>query len=476
MKVKTLTAFIVVALVLVSVNVGSVFAQAYETAFTTAIAYQNVGPSATTKLEVWFYEGPTDTSPTIVDRPNLNPNAGTSLFIGGLNDIAQGFRGTAIMVSDQPLLATLVQLPQNSSTVKNRPLSNGFSAGTQNTLLSTVLKNAFGGAWYTIFSVQNVGSSSTGVDIEFYNTSAVKVHTITQTLQPGAGYFVDTGTVTELGDTFSGSVVAKTQGGQIISSAMELQKYDVGNRAFEGLGSGATNYFMPSALCNYAIPGGNTNTFYAIQNTSDSTSTNVTVTYFDTSGVNQGNETKSVGPGAKASFSTCDVVSSGFLGSAKVESSATPVIAMGKIEGAGLTTAYVGIGSGSAKVSLPYVRWATDANFQNGSQQRVFIALQNVGSSTITGPITVEYIDRDGNVSGTHTINTDLDSGSKANSNATSAGLSEFGVYANGTQFGGGVIITGPPGSELAAIARVQSWVPATGQQAGEDYNGMDVP
>jgi len=37
-------------------------------------------------------------------------------------------------------------------------------------------------------------------------------------------------------------------------------------------------------------------------------------------------------------------------------------------------------------------------------------------------------------------------------------------------------LITGPPGSELAAIARVQSWVPATGQQAGEDYNGMDVP
>jgi len=474
MKVKVLTAFIVVALVLVSVNVGSVFAQAYETAFTTSITYQNVGLSATTTLEVWFYDSPTDTSPTIVPRSNLNPGAGTSLFIGGLSQINQGFRGTAIMVSDQPLLATLVQLPQNSSTVKNRPLSNGFSSGSEDTLIATVVKNAFGGGQYTIFSVQNVGSSATDVDIKFYNTSAQNIHTITQTLQPGAGYFVDTGTVTQLPDAFSGSAVIESNGGQIISSAMELQRYDVGARAFEGLGSGASEFYMPSALCNYGSNNQVTN--YAIQNTSLSTSTDVTVTYYDTAGSVAGSETKNIGPGSKASFATCNTVASGFIGSAKIGNTTQPIIAMGKAAGGGLFTAYVGIGSGSDAIALPYVRWATDANFQSGSQQRVNIAIQNVGTSAVTGPITVKYIDRDGNVSGTHTINTDLDPGSKANSNATNAGLSEFGVYANGTQFGGGVLIEGPSGSELGAIARVASWVPALGQNAGEDYNGMNVP
>ena len=178
MKFRVFSIFLILAVVAFGLNVGSAFAQAYDTAFTTSITYQNVGTAATTQLEVWFYESASDTSPTIIPRNNLNTGAGTSLYIGGLNQIAQGFRGTAILVSDQPLLATLVQLPQNSPSVKNRPLSNGFSSGSEDTLIPTVIKNAFGGAWYTIFSVQNVGPSATSVDIKFYNTSAANVHTI----------------------------------------------------------------------------------------------------------------------------------------------------------------------------------------------------------------------------------------------------------------------------------------------------------
>ena len=475
MKLKLFSFFMILALALVGLSVQPAAAQAYDTAFTTSITYQNVGLSSTTQLEVWFYDSPSDTSPTIIPRGNLAPGAGTSMFIGGLDQISQGFRGTAIMVSDQPLLATLVQLPQNSNVVKNRPLSNGFSAGTEDTLVPTVVKNAFGGAQYTIFSVQNVGPSATNVAIKFYNTSATNVHTINQTLQPGAGYFVDTGTVTQLGSSFNGSAVIESNGGSIISSAMELQKYDVGARAFEGLGSGAMKFYMPSALCNYGSAKQNTN--YAIQNTSLSNSTSVTVTYYDTAGNSAGTETKSIGGGAKASFATCAATAQDFLGSAIVESDSQPIIAMGKASGGGLFTAYVGIGSGSSKVALPYVRWSTDANFWNGKQQRVNIAVQNVGDSTVpAGTVVVKYIDRDGVVVGTHTITEAIDPGSKANSNATNAGLTEFGVYANGTQFGGGVIIEGPGGSELAAIARVVTWVPALNLRAGEDYNGMDVP
>ena len=257
---------------------------------------------------------------------------------------------------------------------------------------------------------------------------------------------------------------------------MELQKFDVGARAFEGLGGGQEEFYMPSAMCDFPIAWGVANAFFAIQNTDLNNSTNVTITYYKGDGSVAGTETKSVGPGAKTSFGTCAQADPGFIGSAKVTSDTTDVIAMGKIEGMGLSTAYVGIGQGSQQLALPYVRWATDANYDNGSQQRVFITIQNVGDSTITGPITVQYIDRDGAVAGTHTINTDLPSGSKATSNAVNAGLSEFGVYNNGTAFGGGVIVTGPNGSELGAVARVQSRVPATGLFAAEDYNGMAMP
>jgi hypothetical protein len=74
---------------------------------------------------------------------------------------------------------------------------------------------------------------------------------------------------------------------------------------------------------------------------------------------------------------------------------------------------------------------------------------------------------------GTHTITTDVLSGAKVNSNASLAGLTEFG-YANNT-FGGSVIVEGPSGSSLVAIARVQSVVPGV-EVVGEDYNGIPVP
>jgi hypothetical protein len=229
---------------------------------------------------------------------------------------------------------------------------------------------------------------------------------------------------------------------------------------------------MPSALCNYPVSGGFTNTAYAVQNTSLTTSTNVTVEYS-----NGMSESQNIGPGAKGSFNACNATGmpNGFIGSAKITSSATDIIAIGKAAGQGLSTAFEGVALGSEKLALPYVRWATAANFNNGSQQRVNIAIQNVGTTTITGNILVKYIDRDGNVVGTHTITTDVAPEAKVNSNATNAGLSEFGVYAGGTQFGGGAIIEGPAGSELAVVARVASVVVATGLRAGEDYNGIPV-
>jgi len=51
----------------------------------------------------------------------------------------------------------------------------------------------------------------------------------------------------------------------------------------------------------------------------------------------------------------------------------------------------------------------------------------------------------------------------------------EFGHNNNGT-FGGGAIITGPGGSQLVAVARVESKVPATSETVGEDYNGIVIP
>lgn len=456
-----------VVVVLVTALIPSVtLAQAYVTPFTTSITYQNVGSSSATII-VQFYESPTDTTPIEIARPALAPNASTSLFVGSLSDVTSGFRGSAIIQSDQPILATMVQLPQGTTPgTRNRPLSNGFSVGgAAQVLIATVLKNQYDTT--TQFSVQNTGSTANDLTFRFYNTSAVQVHSFTQNVQPGAAYFVDAGLIPGLGVSFNGSAVVETVGGSIVGGAMELSTTGSGASAFEGVGAGAMKVYMPSALC--AAFGANTS--FAVQNTSLTSPTNVTVTY--SNGVE---DSKPIAPGAKVSFVACSApgMAAGFSGSAVVESTTTPIIAIGKAYGSGLSTAFVGVSDGASQIALPYVRWANNANWASGTQQRVFLTIQNIGTTDLAaGAVTVKYLNKDGVQEGTIHSLPAIAAGAKANSTAAMAGLAEFGI--NGGNYGGGAIISAPAGAQLAVVARVSTQI-APGQFASEDYNGMPLP
>lgn len=485
MKARLFTVLVILAIGLAGMTMPA-RAQAYSTSFTTSITYQNVGTADTTTLQILFYDSPTQTTPITIDRPSLAMGAGTSVFIGSLSGINAGFKGSAVMQADQPLLATLVQVPA-TGPVKVRPLSNGFSAGAPQSLIATVLKNQFNNN--TIFSVQNVDSEANNIDIKFYNTSAALVYECDGTkapcstpLQAGAALYWDVGVAGDpLPTPFNGSAVitaSRVGGGDgaIVSTALELEITTVGGKAFQGVAQGATTFYMPSALCNYVISGQNTNTSFAIQNTDLATPTNVTVTYS-----NGATETKTIGGGAKASFIACQAgspMANGFIGSATVTSTATPVVAIGKAYGAGLSTAFEGVpaGGGSDKVALPYVRYATDANWAAGTQQRVFITIQNIGSAAISGNVTVDYVSCTGVVQATDTISTGIAVGAKANSSAKKAGLTEFGICGALPNFGGSVMIHAPTGSQLAVVARVQTLDTATGAIVGEDYDGLNAP
>lgn len=470
MKIKL---FILVTLLAMGFSIlvpSQAYAQAYSTSFTTSITYQNVGAATATNVTVYFYPSPSSTTPIVVNRPDLAKGAGTSLFIGSVSSVTNGFQGSAILSASEPMVATLVQLPQNSTTVKNRPLSNGFSSGASQSLIATVLKNQFD--TNTIFSVQNTDVASNNIKIKFYNTSAVKVHEINASVEPGASYFVDAGTVSQLGSSFNGSAVVEatrsdSSPGSIVTSAMELAISGTAASAFEGVATGSTTFYMPSALCKAF----GADTAYAVQNTSTTTSTSVTVLYS-----NSKSETQSIGPGAKKSFLACNAsgMPAGFSGAATITSTTTPVIAIGKAFGSGLSTAFVGASTGSDELALPYVRWANNTNWASGAQQRTYITIQNIGGSAISaGAAKVTYYDKNGIPVGTHTLGS-IPAGGKVNSSPSSAGLSEFGVYPDGS-FGGGAIVLGPAASQLAVVARVSTQI-SPGTFASEDYNGMPVP
>jgi hypothetical protein len=225
---------------------------------------------------------------------------------------------------------------------------------------------------------------------------------------------------------------------------------------------------MPSALCNAF---GGYNSFYAVQNTSTSANASVTVTYS-----NGGTQTANIAPGAKNSFATCSATGvdmQGFSGSATITSTGAQIVAIGKVNGLGVSSAFVGATGGAAKVVLPYVRWTPVDVYNTGQRQRAFIAVQNVGGALGADAVTVQYIDKNGTVLGSQKLNA-LNTGAKQSINSSQVlGDVDFGFYPGDGSFGGGAIIQGPPGSQLVAVVRIQSSDPGGASGVGEDYTGI---
>ncbi len=467
MKKRLATLLLALALFAAVLPMGTTFAQspAYETPFTTSVTYQNVSDNEAT-ISVLFYT-PSGEQISVSQDP-LPAGAGASLFVGNVGDeLPAGFEGSAILQSDQPVVATMVQVPA-SDTVKNRPLSNGFAQDQTATtyLIPTVLKGVF--STNTTFSVQNAEESSdVMVDVTFTPVSGATIQVNDISIPVGAAHYFDVGMMSEVPAGFNGSATVSADG-MVVAAALEASTTSTSVHSFEGVTEGAAVVYMPTALCNAF----NASTSYAVQNTGASSS-DVTVTYS-----NGTSQMKTIAANAKQSFAACDVVSAGFSGSATVTSNNNALlVAIGKAFGGGLSTSFLGEPVGYDTLALPYVRYADDTTYFNGTRQRTNIAIQNVGSTTLAaGSVSVEYRDLNGTLVGTHTNPDPITAGAKWNSNAAALGAAgtNFG-YIGG--FGGGAIVRGPSGSELATIARVTSKVTAVGVEAnvGEDYNGIPI-
>ncbi|HAE84923.1 MAG TPA: hypothetical protein DCG78_00195 [Anaerolineaceae bacterium] len=466
MKNKLLCALVVVMMVVTVFGASPVKAAAYGTSFTTSITYQNVGAStATVSLE--FYAEANGT-PIIISRPDLAPMAGTSIYVGALGQLGAGFKGSAVLISNQPLVATLVQSAPVTSPIKIRPLSNGFTGGSNYVLVPTALLNTFGSN--TIISVQNVDSNSVDLQLRFVPLSGSDIIVEVENLPAFATKYFDIAQMAEFGDSFNGSVQiyatksGSSDPGSIVASAMELNIEGDNASAYEGTNEFATTIYMPSAMCLYQ---NQQTSSYAVQNTTDH---DITFSVsFRPSGVTAGPFTLT--PGTKQSVNGCDGNTPGFIGSAVIEASGD-IVAMGKVYGGGLYTAFLGFTNGSSKISLPYVRW-TNSHWYDSVRQRAYIAIQNVGADLPAGAVTVNYYDKDGNLVGSDSLGA-IASGAKVNSNPSVIGAdgAEFGYYDDGT-YGGSAVVEGPEGSELAVVVRISTY--SNSLIASEDYTGIPI-
>lgn len=414
----------------------------------------------------------------------LAPHKAGSLFIGSVSAVPDGFAGSAVLSADVPIMATYVQFAAGAANAQyGRIIYTAFAPenAASTFYIPTVLYDPPTRGSTSMVGVQNVENFAAEVTLKFYAVGATSP-TVTKivTIQPQSSYIFRPGDV-GLSQGFSGSLVIEgvkqgdpTTPARVVASAIETDNVDRGAYGFEGFASGANRVYMASMLCNAGSD--RQTSYYAVQN-AGTVATSVVITYYNTAGAVVGTlPSTNIPAGGKLSTNPCIAgVPAGTSGSAVIESSSAPIIAIGKVKASnGMATAFVGQAQGYTKVALPYIRWAANST----TDFRSFIAIMNVGNAPATD-IRVRYYDGNGSMVREHQVATSsspLNPYIKTNSNPFVAGALSNGQFGFNPPGGAVEIVSDQP---IVVVARAQRDVsPPLGSvwRFAEDYNGIPIP
>lgn len=439
-------------------------AQAYSTSFSTAITYQNVGTDVAHVTIQIYTEG--NTTPISITRPDLPPNASTTISVGTLGTVPASFKGSAVIKSDVSLAVTMTEIPGDPA-MRNHPMAGGFITGASDLWFLSVNKLD---TVNTVFSVQNIDTSPVDLNLTFYGAGE-PVTLSRSNVAAGSSVYFDTASLAEIGETFGGNVhVQSVQSGsavsgKIIGTMMDLSTVNTDVAATESLTGGSQTIYMPYAFCYM----NGMNTSYYVFNPSLTDSQDITIR-FSSGGVL--NDT--LAPASGGWYAAClpPHTPYGYNGYAVITSSPGPILTMGRVKLSGMSASFLGESRGSSRIALPLVTWTADG-WENGTRQQTWVTVQNVGADLPDGAVTVSYYDKNGGLVGTHTLS-GIPNGGRIDSNASKVGANEFGYYSDGST-GGSTIVQGPAGSQLMAIAWAQALDPSTGNRYGDIYNGFPI-
>jgi hypothetical protein len=398
-----------------------------------------------------FYDtgGNIDASYTLPGGLSAHGSAVIDVSSVGIGD--SSWQGSAVVQSENEL-AVQVGLYVNSST--DRELYSGFKDGSTKVFLPAAVCKAFDQT--NTLAVQNVEGTDTTFNITFKksagnggdataNNIAVKAYSTT---------FVDP--CDYVSDGWLGSATFTSNNKLVV---VNHQPYisQVKAVAYEGSLQGYNKIFFPTAL--QEIYGAKFTSYYAVQNVGTS-STNVTLTVYDTGGSKVGSVSKTLAPLDKVSWQPKDAgASSSFLGSAVAQAASggqvagitnigTATVESGCPSGSGQTNAITQPGEGGATVAVPWVENNSHPGWAS------FLAIQNLGTST-SGSVTVRYYKANGSLAATDSLGT-IAAGAKDNSNPGSAGA--------GSSFQGAVEVTSSNAADQLIVL--------TNNRSGNGCNG----
>jgi len=481
---KKLFAIAIAVVLLSAMAVPAVFAQsATNQSWVSSITYYTPSDTGGTLSMSFYAEG--SATPITLPDVTLKPHAAGSLFIGGVTALPTPFKGTAVLSSDVYVVSTAVQIAASPESGNYpRQLYTGFAEAdaSSKVYIASVLNKKFGST--STLAIQNTETFPVTANVKIYAVGSMTPIEKNFDIQPQSDVILLGGSNLggmNLPADFTGSAVvtgAKTgepaTPGKLVATAQETDDAGRSARAFEGVAAGANTIYMASMLCR-AGGADPQISYYAIQNTSLTDTANVTIDFYNTSGVKIASmPSKAVVPGGKTSENPCLYgVADGTSGSAVIMSTGAPIIAMGKVSSAGgIATAFLGQAAGATKIAAPYIRWSADPS----ADYRTFVAVMNVGGGPATN-VVAKYYDGNGDLKATQTLasaGSPLNQFIKTNTNAQAAGALSGGQFGFSPS-GGSVEITSD--QPLVIVVRASRSVSlGTTIYFAEDYNGLPIP
>lgn len=337
------------------------------------IRLMNLG-SGDASVVLTFYN--TDGSVAATITPPLlsanKPASWNQLFYPA--SLPSGWYGSVVVSSNQPLAAIVNEY--TSPNLESASYTGSESGGTA-VYLPAILKNAW--SWTTTFAVQNVGSGTTTITVEFRDMSGTLVDTDTYDVPSNASVYCNQGADDELGSFFAGS--AKITSAQPVVAVVNEDSTYYDTMSYNGFTSGSTSLYLPSILKWYF----SWSTDIRMMNVGSS-STDATLQFYDLDGNLAYATTATLAPDQPwaANQHLDTTLPSSWAGSVRITTTGQPVVAIvnevaqDPSYGSGKSMAYSGVPAGDTLYSLPSILknaygWFTDIRMMNTTGSEVSV-------------------------------------------------------------------------------------------------------
>jgi hypothetical protein len=286
---------------------------------------QNAG-SGDASVTVQYVPGSDGTSHS--ETATIKPGAAKTFNQRDVSQLGAKFVGSAVVTSNQPIVATVMQVGES---FKNMLGYNGFTGGSDTVSLPLIMAN--NGGYYTGFQVQNVGTAATNVTVTYGPGgpgSTFSPTSETASLDPGKSTtFLQNGGQWA-GQTYVGSATITTSGQPVVAIVNQVKQTGV------AVGTAYNGFDPDNATDKVSAPlimANNSNYYTGIQVMNVGTAaTNITVDYGPNTagGFAPPDETASLAAGASKTFIQNSGAWTGnkYVGSATVTASGGGTIVM----------------------------------------------------------------------------------------------------------------------------------------------------